>query len=109
MDNKTQCRTLLSTADKCHSILKDYFGFNSYRDSQLQIILNTINGSDGLVVMATGSGKSICYQIPVLYFQKPGLIISPLLSLIVNQQRALMNRCIKSVELKASNVIFKQY
>eukprot|EP01084_Bolivina_argentea_P196974 337632_1 len=105
MSGSKECSTLLSQADKCREILKQYFGFNSYRQSQLEIILHTINGGDSLVVMATGSGKSICYQIPALYSQKKGLIISPLLSLIFNQQSALLRVGIKSVQLKNGGIM----
>jgi len=85
------------TEKKCHIILKQYFGYDSFRENQLKVILNTIDGGDSLVVMATGSGKSLCYQIPPVFLQKPAVVISPLISLIQNQVDALNKRGIRAI------------
>ena len=88
---------------ECHSILQKYFGYQSFRANQLQVILNIINGNDNLVVMATGSGKSLCYQIPPLIQNKPALIISPLISLIQNQVDGLLARGIKAISVTGAS------
>jgi ATP-dependent DNA helicase RecQ len=65
--------------------LKTYFGFSGFRSYQREIIQKVLEGRDCLVVMATGSGKSICYQIPPLVTKKTAVVVSPLLSLMQDQ------------------------
>ncbi|XP_068669155.1 uncharacterized protein [Aristolochia californica] len=76
--------------------LKKFFGYSSFRPSQENIILKILRGRDSLVVMATGSGKSLCYQIPPLITGKTAIVISPLLSLMQDQVMSLKQRGIKA-------------
>lgn len=91
------------TESKCHSILRQYFKYDSFRENQLKVILNTINGGDSLVVMATGSGKSLCYQIPPIVLGKPAIVISPLVSLIQNQVDGLNKRGIRAIAITTTS------
>ncbi len=70
-------------------ILKNVFGYNEFRDTQAEIIERTISGKDSMVIMPTGGGKSMCYQIPALAMDGFALIISPLIALMQDQIMAL--------------------
>lgn len=72
----------LNTPEK---ILKTYFGYESFRSGQKQIISHILNGEDSLGIMPTGAGKSICYQIPACIFDGISIVISPLISLMKDQ------------------------
>ncbi|WOG86011.1 hypothetical protein DCAR_0105205 [Daucus carota subsp. sativus] len=67
------------------SVLKKHFGYSAFRPYQKQIIEHILDGNDSLVVMATGSGKSLCYQVPPLISNKTAVVISPLISLMQDQ------------------------
>ena len=65
--------------------LKEYFGYSSFRNPQKEIINDSLSNKDQLVILPTGSGKSICYQLPALIQKGVTIVISPLKSLIVDQ------------------------
>src|SRR3954466_5504857 len=72
-----------------HSILKDLFGYHEFRGPQEAVINALIAGDDALVLMPTGGGKSLCYQIPALVRDGVGVVISPLIALMQDQVTAL--------------------
>eukprot|EP01083_Nonionella_stella_P127834 387236_1 len=90
---------VLSQSNRVHRILQQTFGYITFRGSQLQIILNTINNGDSFIHMATGSGKSMCYWIPPIYSNTPAIVISPLISLIQNQMKSLKDKGIQTISL----------
>lgn len=87
---------------KMESTLKEYFGFSTFRPYQKEIIEKILEGRDSLVVMATGSGKSLCYQVPPLIAKKTAIVISPLISLMQDQVMALKQRGIKAEHLSTA-------
>jgi len=74
-----------------HQMLKRFFGFDSFKGHQEAIIKNLLQGNNTFVIMPTGGGKSICYQLPALIKEGTAIIISPLIALMKNQVDALRN------------------
>jgi ATP-dependent DNA helicase RecQ len=83
-------------------ILKKYFGYDTFREHQLEVIQKIIDGKDAFVLMPTGIGKSICYQIPSIIRDGVGLIISPLIALMQDQVGALRQTGISAEFLNSS-------
>ena len=77
-----------STED-LQSALQKHFGFNQFKGSQEDIIRNVLDGKDTFVIMPTGGGKSLCYQLPALMLEGTAIIISPLIALMKNQVDAI--------------------
>jgi ATP-dependent DNA helicase RecQ len=84
------------------SLLKEYFGFNSFRPPQQDIINEVIAGNDVLVLMPTGGGKSLCYQIPSLVRTGVGIVVSPLIALMEDQVSALKLQGIRAAYYNSS-------
>lgn len=82
--------------------LKKFFGYSMFRPYQKEIVASILDGRDCLVIMATGSGKSLCYQIPPLIVKKTALVVSPLISLMQDQVMALKQRGIKAEYLTST-------
>ena len=74
---------------KAQNILETYFGYDSFRPGQQEVIQHILNNNHTLAVMPTGSGKSLCYQIPGLSLDGTAIIVSPLISLMKDQVDAL--------------------
>ncbi len=83
-------------------VLSEVFGYDSFRGNQKEIIDNLINGGDALVLMPTGGGKSICYQIPSIVRKGVGIVVSPLIALMQNQVEALHQLGVNSGFLNSS-------
>lgn len=77
---------------KIQKLLKNYFGYNDFREGQEPIINSIINNKNTLGIMPTGAGKSICYQVPALYFDGLTIVISPLISLMKDQFDSLHSK-----------------
>ena len=89
------------------TILESTFGYPSFRTPQKDIIDTIVDGADALVLMPTGGGKSLCYQIPALVRNGCGIVVSPLIALMQDQVDALRQLGVKASYLKFLKFIQK--
>jgi ATP-dependent DNA helicase RecQ len=98
MDSSSQRAASASPA----RILKDYYGFDAFRHPQEEIVNDLIAGLDLLVLMPTGGGKSLCYQIPAMLRPGVGIVVSPLIALMEDQVAALKSHGIRAAYYNSS-------
>ena len=92
----------MSTAPTARSVLKEVFGYAAFRGPQEEIVRHVAAGGDCLVLMPTGGGKSLCYQIPALLRPGTGVVVSPLIALMQDQVAALREAGVKAAFLNSS-------
>ena len=92
----------LQMNDRALHILRSVFGFKSFRPRQEEVIGHLVAGGDALVLMPTGGGKSLCYQIPAMVRQGTGVVISPLISLMQDQVSALLQSGVRAAFLNST-------
>lgn len=88
--------------DPKHTVLKEYFGYDTFRPGQAEIIDALTGGKDALCVMPTGAGKSLCFQVPALLFKGVTLVVSPLISLMKDQVSALVKSGVSAAYVNSS-------
>ena len=98
-ESATASKPLIMTP---HAALQRHFGFGGFLDGQEEVISEIVSGRDGLVVMPTGGGKSLCFQVPALCFGGVTLVISPLIALMKDQVDALVNRGIDATLINST-------
>lgn len=90
------------TSRTAQQILRDTFGYSSFRGAQQAIVEHVVSGGDALVLMPTGGGKSLCYQLPALLREGVGIVISPLIALMQDQVDALKQLGVPAAFLNSS-------
>jgi len=88
--------------DEASRILRDVFGYAQFRGEQREIVAHLIAGGDALVLMPTGGGKSLCYQIPALARDGMGVVVSPLIALMQDQVAALQEAGVRAAALNSA-------
>lgn len=91
-----------------NNILKEVYGYDNFRPLQQEVIEHTLSGQDSVVIMPTGGGKSVCFQIPALIFDKVTIVISPLISLMRDQVEALKANGVSAAYFNSSQSDFEK-
>ena len=89
MSNAIDISSAGETLEACAGVLQEVFGYDAFRGPQADIVRHVSEGGDALVLMPTGGGKSLCYQIPALVRPGTGVVVSPLIALMQDQVDAL--------------------
>ena len=97
-----------SLSANLHHLLKSVYGYDCFRPKQEEIIRRLIEGGDALVVMPTGGGKSLCYQLPALVLPGVAVVVSPLISLMQDQIDALLQLGVRAAALNSSMTAAEQ-
>ncbi len=100
--------TTLNASDQAKTILQNTFGYSDFRHNQKNIIKQLLDGGDAFVLMPTGGGKSLCYQIPAMLREGVGVIVSPLIALMQDQVDALKQLGIKAAFLNSTMTALEQ-
>lgn len=90
------------TLDDARAVLKDVFGFEDFLDGQEGVVEEILSRKDGLVVMPTGGGKSLCYQLPGLCLEGVSLVVSPLIALMKDQVDALVEKGVAATMINST-------
>lgn len=98
----TDTGTSSNTVDQALHLLQTIFGYPAFRSQQGQIVEHVVNGGDALVLMPTGGGKSLCYQIPALLRNGVGIVVSPLIALMQDQVDALAEVGVRAAFLNST-------
>ncbi len=93
---------------KAETVLHNVFGYQSFRQGQSEVIEAILSGKDCLVIMTTGGGKSLCYQVPALCFEGITLVISPLISLMKDQVDQLLTNGVEAGYINSTQTIEEQ-
>ena len=93
---------------QAQQVLKEVFGYSEFRHSQEQVINDLLQGTDAFVLMPTGGGKSLCYQIPSLILDGVGIVVSPLIALMQDQVDALTQLGVRAAFLNSSMLVGEQ-
>src|SRR5271170_5678879 len=93
----------MADLDAALRVLRSTFGFAGFRPGQREIIARMLEGSDVLAIMPTGSGKSLCYQLPALLRDSLTVVVSPLIALMRNQVAQLKSYGIAAASLNSAN------
>src|SRR6187455_1709325 len=92
----------MSNLDTALSALKQHFGFAGFREGQDEVIEAILAGEDALVLMPTGGGKSLCYQLPALLREGTAIVVSPLIALMHDQVAALRQLGVRAAFLNST-------
>ena len=101
-DDPLQCPAMTEPDPRAKQILRDVFGYTSFRGQQAEIVDHLAAGGDALVLMPTGGGKSLCYQIPALLRDGVAVVVSPLIALMQDQVAALHEAGVRAEFLNSS-------
>lgn len=107
-NSEDQAEALSPDLIRAKSILQDVFGYQQFRQGQQQIIAATLQGQSSFILMATGGGKSLCYQIPALCFPGLTLVVSPLIALMQDQVDQLTANGVAAAYLNSSQTLEQQ-
>ena len=93
---------LFSSGRSPLAILKQVYGYSSFRGKQQQVVEHVVSGGDAVVLFPTGAGKSLCFQIPALCRDGVGIVVSPLIALMRDQVEAMKQLGIRAAALNSS-------